>query len=244
MFCQDKYNSQLPICLYVKILIKEDQKKTLSPIEIRYKQRLVGLFGSLNIERYREFYLPPNEKGFIEVKNILKESYTEIRAGAIKAHNPDKGKNYSAFLEFLKALKYNVDFSFDDPKNKAPKYNEEKDRELFELVKNFHGTTYRLNEEITIRLTPKEFIHIVIGHLDGYQIPRKGKIVTFEFLHHWENLLAFIKIIIDDIIKDDLIVHYNNTDSEYSNRNIKICDKQYGIHIGRRKNIKTFYQIM
>lgn len=242
MMYTDKYNSSLSICSYLRILIKEDQGKILSSKEIAYRQKFNEQFGNLDIELYKQFYAAEQNNDFNSV-DVLKDIYSELLDETKKVHDPNTGKNYSALIELLKASKHNIDFSIGDTENKAPRSNSEEIEELFEIVNEFHGRTYLLTNDVAIKLTSKEFMHIAIGHIERYQIPRKGKMMAFDFINHWEHLLSFIEIIILDFLKQDLIDHFSNGTCEYNNTNIKIGDKHYGIHIGKGMNIKTFYQI-
>ncbi len=179
-------------------------------------------------------------KGFAsrDAEETLQNSFSHLRELSIKAHNPNGEKDYSGIIELTTSLLNNLGFSKNDRKNKGMKYTPK----LIEGIDSFKEKKYSLTNDITIKLSPKSFVHILIGHVENYSIPRKGRLIQFTNINHWEDLLLFIDALIVHLQKD-LIMHYSNSRLEYNNINVKIGTRRYGIHISKSGNIKTIYQM-
>ena len=127
-----------------------------------------------------------------ELKLVLKHSFLGVMDGVKKAYNLNNGKDYSAFLEFIKAHINNLDFIKEDKSHrKIQGYNSQKKKELYELIETFKCRTYPLNKVI-IKLTPRYLMHIAVGHIKHYKIPRKGKQIQFIHIQDWKLLVAVI----------------------------------------------------
>jgi hypothetical protein len=247
-FCLDmeKRGHHFSICWYVKIYLAEKTGQSLTPKQIAIKEKCKNAYANIDWSPYQQII----DKGEIgnqiqteeELKLVLKDSFLGIMDGVKKVHNQNNGKDYSAFLELLEAHVDNLNFIKEDkPHRKLKSYNSQKTKELLDLIETFKGCIYPL-DKITIKLTPECLMHIALGHIESYKIPRKGKMVQFTYIENWKVLAALIEYVIW-LLKEDLNAHYNKSLQDYNNTNIQILTQTYGIHINKKGCIKTFYEI-
>ena len=247
-FCIDmeERGYQFSICWYVKVCLKEKTGELLSQKEIAIKEKCKNAYADIDWSPYQGII---KEKMGIDsfqttedLKLVLKDSYSGIKNGIKRYHNPDNSKDHSAFLELIEAHINNLDFIKEDkPHRKIKRYNSHKNRELYELIETFECREYQLGA-IAIKLTPKCLMHISLGHIESYKIPRKGKLIQFTHIKDWKFLIKVIDYVIN-LLKEELNVHYNNPKKGYDKMGITIADKKYGIHIDKNGYIKTFYQV-
>lgn len=238
IYQKEKYGQSMCVCSFIGIRLLQENGEALTPKHTAYIERLTPYFGDLDISQYKRLY--SSEKDF-RPKIVLKDINSELLEKIKHVHNPNIGIDHSGFIEFIKAQNINLDFSEKNVRNRIS-YNKGKLKEIFDCFDNFNRKLYRISDDVEITLGTNQFIHILVGHVESYKIPRKGKLVQFKNIRHWKELLLLINKVID-FIKDDLISHFSNCNLEYNNRSIKIDGNQYGIHIGKRKNIKTLYPI-
>jgi hypothetical protein len=234
------------ICWYVKICLREKIGQSLTPKEIAIKEKCKNVYANIDWSPYRKIInnaeIETQVQTEEELKLNLKDSLLGIMDGIKNVHDQRNGEDYSAFLELIRTHVNNLDFiKKDKPHRKIKRYNSQKRKELFELIDTFKGCTYPL-DNMTIKLTPECLMHISLGHIEGYKIPRKGKQIQFTYIQDWKILVELIGYVIL-LLKEDLNVHYNNTLEEYNNTTIQILNQRYCIHISKKGYIKTFYEI-
>ncbi len=238
----DDKNLPLEICWYVRIYLKEKNNVPLFPEEKATKEKLAKLIGNLDISIFDKA-LGDRQKT-ITLKHLiddLKSGYSGVIDGAKLAHNPSEGKDYSGIMELANTYRTNLDFSKNDRIGKAPHTNAFTRKEIFEMVDDFKGRSFKL-KSITIKLKPKQLVHIVLGHVSRYQVPRKGLMVPFDDIRDWRGLIIVIELVITQL-QEDIETHYEQKYQEYNNKHIDLFGKSYGIHIGSNGDIKTFYQL-
>ncbi|MDD7913810.1 hypothetical protein [Polaribacter ponticola] len=219
------------ICKYVQLSILEKRKSPLENVEKlflklnhnKYKDLNIDILDSINKQNQ-----PINN--ISDIKNELKSISLNVVKTIQKIDNP-------GLLELAKSLSKNIR----EDRNLRYKYNFKNNQELLNCIETFQTEVYSLSEQICIKLKPKYFIHILLGHIEKYEIHRKGEMVKFSNINDWNELLLLIKKVIL-FLKDEIIYHYNNYDKNYDNKSFNYNGIFYGIHLNQKGDIKTFYE--
>jgi hypothetical protein len=232
-------NGLMPeICQYVQLKIlnergeflTEEEKEILNIIHPKYNDLKIDHLEEIN-QRIKTF------ANIDDVKIELRKNAIEIR-DEIKSSLQNSGnKNHAAFLEFVTALATNIRTD----KKLRYKYNFKNNQELFDCFQNYKTRNFKLSEDVTIKLKPGPFIHILLGHIEKYQMHRKGYMVRFSQINNWEELLILITDLIT-FLKDELIQHFSISNQKYDNNCFTYQKKLYGIHLDKKGEIKTLYE--
>jgi hypothetical protein len=236
---KDKGLKALPICRFIALKCCKEIGRELTKDEIEFQKKYNKNFSDLDISGFipSRYWAQLNPSiGRALTKNII----SGVRTNIIQS-NLQNGKNVSGIAELLKEICQNLEFAKNDISTKGLTYNEDKLHELLNGIFTFSGKSYDLQDKIRIKLSPSTFTHILIGHVPGYKIPRKGGQVLFEKVHNWQDLLKLIDQIIKSI-EPDIIEHFSNKKGGFDKTNILLDGIEFGIHIGQYGDIKTFYE--
>jgi hypothetical protein len=236
-FEMEERNLDLPIFWYVRICLKEKNEQRLTVEEIKFKEKWNHLFSRIDLSDYVFAIKHPEftkENGDESVKNMI----SQLQKG-FKKETRTTNSIQEALLQLLKETYQNVDFSSKDRKTKGLGINRHKFLELLNFTSEFTGHDFEL-KNITIKLTPKRFMHILVGHVEDYLISRKGRLITFDHISHWHEVFLLIESVIA-IIEKDLERHFSGSGQDYNNTSIIVGVKKFGIHISQKGVIKTFY---
>lgn len=223
-------------CTYVQLKMVNDIGRPLSDIErtilSNFSQKYGDIDTRLLLSEYEKSKRLPD---LDDVWQGLKEVLKDIRLSVRKAHEKFPEDGYSGFLGFLNELWKNVNGY------KGFKYDASSFKELSDCYFLFKTKKYELNDKIEIKLKPGILLHILVGHVRKYHIPRKGAAVMFSKVDNWKGLLVLLDNVINNL-SEELIKHYSSDKKEYDNRCFKFDNSLYGIHIDKQGAIKTFYE--
>lgn len=225
------------ICRYIQLKLLKIRSEKITPEEVILLNKLSKKYSDFNVEYLNDFYNKFQKiPSLDEVNQELKEISFEMKEIVKKAHEKNPQKGYAGFLEYIKALNLNItDF-------REYKYNQTNHKELAECYHTFRAKEFILNDSIKIKLQPGALVHILVGHIEKYSIPRKGKMIWFSKANNWRELLELLGNVIL-FLSDDLILHYTEYNHGYDNKKILFDGCFYGIHLNKRKEIKTFYEL-
>ena len=231
-------NGEMPdICRYIQLKLLKIRGEKITPEEVLLLNKLYRKYSDFNVEYINDYYNKCQKiPSLDEVNQELKEISFEIKEIVKKAHEKNPQKGYAGFLEYLKALNLNIN-DFRDYT-----YNQTNHKELAECYHEFRTKEFILNDRVKIKLKPGALVHILVGHIEKYSIPRKGKMIWFSKANNWRELLELIGNIIL-FLSDDLISHFTNNNDGYDNKKILFDDCSYGIHLNKKQEIKTFYEV-
>ncbi len=225
-------------CKYVQLKMLKEIGRPLDEIEKISFDILSAKFGNIDVklllseyDRYKK--ITDSDDVWKELKEVLKD----VRTSARVAHEKNPNDGYSGFLGFLNELWKNIN----GPKNF--KYNADSFKELSDYYFKFKTERFALNENIDIILKPGILLHILVGHVKKYHIPRKGAGVMFSNIENPRELLDLLNKVIYSL-SDELLEHFTKyeQDQEYNNSCIEFNGYFYGIHIDKKRGIKTFYE--
>lgn len=224
------------LCTYVQLKMLNDTGRLLSKIEKEVFNNLSVKYNHIDtsqilFEYERSKKIPDLNDVWQGLKDVLKDIRLSVRI----AHEKNPNEGYSGFLSFLNELWKNINGS------KSFKYDADSFRELSECYFSFKTKHYRLNESITIKLKPGILLHILVGHIKKYHIPRKGAGEMFSKVENWKELLVLFDSIIL-YLSNELITHYSFNKKEFDNSCFNFENCLYGIHIDKQGAIKTFYE--
>lgn len=234
-------NGHLPsFCKYVQLILNFRINNDLSDLEQVEKQMFEEKYGEIDVECLLSYQLskPTAESLYEEIKGNSTQIYNNVRI----AHEKNPLAGHAGFLEYCKSIKNNVIFAKGDIKNKGAKFNLEIRRELSDCIRGFNGKDYRLTENIIIKLKAGGLVHILVGHVKPFLVPRKGELIQFTFIKSFEELIFLIDRIILQL-EEELIAHFSKGNSKFSKVGFQFEGLKYGIHISIKKEIKTFYEI-
>lgn len=177
----------------------------------------------------------------VTITDFEDELVNHFRDIAISMKKDDEEK-FMGWIEFNNALANNVYFSKKNRDSNGFQYSIENTPSLFDWLTNFKTVNYQLNDNVSIRLTPKGFFHILFGHVEGYLIPRKGAMVKIININSCEELFKLISDIIMHI-KTDLINHYQAKLGKFEKNNIIYSGHEYALNIDSKRKIISFYSV-
>jgi hypothetical protein len=223
-------------CTYVQLKLINDNNGLFEEVSKNVFAELREKFNHIDTSLLqKEYERSKNITNSTNLKQDLKKLIIDIRNSVRNAHekNPDDG--YSGYLGFLNELVKNVNNS------KGFKYDASSFSELSECYFTYKTKYYQLNENIKVKLKPGNLLHILVGHIKKYHIPRSGAAIMFSKANDWKELLLLLDKIIY-FLSDELIEHFSENEVEYDNDCFEFEDFLYGIHIDRSMAIKTFYE--
>ena len=210
------------------IQIPESLLNEFEELKLKYGHIDIHTFNS-----YKDIDIPYFE-------NSLKESFQ----GLINTMEQQKDKeDFEGIIAYSKSIINNIDFRRKKESGyiNGVKYEFERQKELFKWFDEFKKRVYCLSDQLVIELNPNDFFHILIGHVDGFIVPRKGKAIQFSSISSPSELVEFIDEIVD-FLKPELIIHYDSSDENFDRKNFNYKSAVYGIHI-KRKRIITLYPV-
>lgn len=231
-------NGKMPdICKYIQLNLLKIRGEKITTEEVLLLDKLSKKYSDFNVEYLNDYYNKGQRiPSLDEVNQELKEISFEIKEIVKKAHEKNPQKGYAGFLEYVKALNLNIN-NF-----RKYKYDQTNHKELAECYHTFRTKEFILNDSIKIKLKPGALVHILVGHIEKYSIPRKGKMFWFSKANNWRELLELIGNALL-FLSDDLISHYTNFNHGYDNKKFPFDGSFYGIHLNKKREIKTFYEV-
>ncbi|MCG8763527.1 hypothetical protein G1K46_12450 [Tenacibaculum finnmarkense] len=226
------------ICQYVQLTILDKRGELLTEQEKRFLSNLNEKYSDIEIGHLED--INNKNKPFSNIndaKTELKDISQNIVDSVKVSHQKSRNERDEAFLEFVTAFATNIRTD----RKLRYKYNFKNNQELFNCFDNYETQTYKLSDDLIIKLKPRPFIHILLGHVEKYIIHRKGEMVRFTQVNDWKELLTLINEIVH-YIKDQLIEHYKDNNEKYDNKCFTYNGKIYGIHLDKNAEIKTLYE--
>lgn len=196
---------------------------------------LEKVYGKIDVSDFLKYDQLPTVKYF---EDVLVERFKSV-AQILKQEDE---KKYEGWIEFNNSLADNVYFSKKNRDLNGFKYSIENTPILMQWLTNFKTISYKIDDTITIKLTPSGFFHILFGHIDGYLVPRKGAMVKIDNVHSCEALLKLIGEIVLHI-KVDLINHFNAKTGKFEKKDIVYLETEYAMNIDSKKRILSFYPV-
>ncbi len=226
-----------PVCKYVQLSVLVDKGEKLNDNEIELLEELKKKYGEINVSHFNAINNTVNRVPSVaNAKEELKLISQSIKESIQLAHEKEPNNGHAALLEYSKSIAKNI------KEDRGLKYCYENSRDMYECIQSFKGKKYKLSESIYITLKPKAFIHILVGHMENYLIPRKGRMVKFSNIKDWKELLKLIDRIIGSL-SSELTKYFNSNKSGFNKTNYEFENRTYGIHLSRNGEIKTFYEV-